>query len=82
MAETQAGNVVAMVQSQYTTIDQIDAQVRILEVQQREAHAACLAAQKQAELLTWQIAVLQDHRNSLEQEHIDGDNLNEKRELY
>ena len=75
MAEAQSGNVVAMVQSQYTTIDQIDAQVRILEVQQREAQAACMAAQKQAEILTWQIAVLQDHRNSLEQEHIDGDNL-------
>ena len=75
MAEAQAGNVVDMVRSQYATIDQIDAQVRILEVQQREAQAACMAAQKQAEILTWQIAVLQDHRNSLEQEHIDGDNL-------
>jgi len=75
MAEAQSGNVVAMVQSQYTTIDQIDAQVRILEVQQGEARTACMAAQCRAELLTWQIAVLQDHRNSLEQEHIDGDNL-------
>jgi len=61
------------IRAQYTTTKDIDMQLRILEIQQREAQAACLAAQKQAETLSWQMAVLQDHRGTLGQEENNGD---------
>ena len=56
------------IRAQFTTTEDIDIQIKILEIQQREAQAACLAAQKQAEILSWQMAVLQDHRGTLERE--------------
>ena len=62
------------IRAQFTTTEDIDIQVKILEIQQREAQAASLAAQKQAEVLAWQMAVLQDHRGTLAQQETNDGN--------